>query len=357
MREGVGHRVKARTFVDVVTLFATGGRGGDGCCSFRREKYVPRGGPDGGDGGRGGHVILRADPNENSLVRIFFAPHQRAQNGGHGQGKKMKGRDGQDTILPVPCGTVVRDPETGLILAELLEPGEDVVVARGGRGGLGNVHWKSSTRRAPRTHTPGEPGESVRRVLELKLLADAALVGMPNAGKSSLLRRLSDARPRVAAYPFTTLTPIVGTLVFPDHTRMILADIPGLIAGSHAGAGLGHAFLRHIERCSLLLYVLDMAATEGRDPFDDYHTLQTELERHQPDLRARPFLVVANKMDRPQAEQRHRDFVTRTGLRPLPVSALTGAGIERLKRRLFALHRRQHSRNPTPRSPVPAKRL
>ncbi|MDI6775524.1 MAG: GTPase ObgE [Verrucomicrobiota bacterium] len=345
--------MKARKFVDVATLYAAGGAGGNGCCSFRRERGIPRGGPDGGDGGSGGSVILRADPNRNSLVHLFYAPHQRAENGGHGKGKQMCGRDGRDQVVTVPCGVVVRDAETGGVLEELVASGAEFVAARGGRSGLGNIHWKSSTNRAPREHTPGEPGEQAHLILELKLLADAGLVGFPNAGKSSLLSRLSNARPKIADYPFTTLNPIIGTMIADDCGRITVADIPGLIEGSHAGVGLGHEFLRHIERSSMLIYVLDMAGADGRNPARDFRVLEEELRRHRDDLPDRPCLLVANKVDLPEADANWAEFVEETGRKPIRVSALTGAGIAELKKQIVTLWMSLRPRMPRKR---PSKR-
>lgn len=305
--------------------------------SFRREKYVPHGGPDGGDGGRGGHVILEADRNESSLVRLYYRPELRAGRGGHGKGKKLYGRNGDDFVACVPCGTEVHDQETGLLLGDLVEHGQQLVVAHGGKGGRGNPHWKSATHQAPTEHTDGEPGEELTLRLELKLVAQAGLVGFPNAGKSSLLARLSDAHPKVAAYPFTTLNPVIGTVVFEDLSHVTVADIPGLIEGAHDGVGLGHAFLRHIERSSLLLFVIDMAATEQREPYTDYLTVQKELELHRADLLDRPSLCIANKMDRPEAKEHYEEFVQKTGITPIPVSAETGEGIDTLKTELYRL--------------------
>lgn len=333
--------MKSRKFVDSVVLHAQAGQGGNGCVSFRREKYLPRGGPNGGDGGRGGHVILRTDPDTTSLEHILFSPDRRAPNGGHGKGKQIHGRNGRDLIVKLPCGTEVYDADTGARLADLVDPGAEVTVARGGRGGLGNVHWKTSTHQAPREHTSGGAGETGAIGLQLKLVSDVGLVGFPNAGKSSLLTRLSDAHPRIAPYPFTTLNPIVGTLIFEDYSRATVADIPGLIRGAHDGVGLGHAFLRHIERASALVIVLDMAGTDGRDPAQDLADLRQELALHDASLSTRPTLIVANKMDVPRAAETLTEFRSATGVDPLCVSAATGNGIPELKdtiRRLCRPH-------------------
>jgi len=332
--------VKARTFVDSVTFRAASGSGGHGCVSFRREKFVPRGGPDGGDGGRGGHVILRGDRDTDSLIRFFYSPDGRAEHGGQGRGQKLHGRNGRDLLLLVPCGTVVQDQDTGELLGDVVDHGQELIVARGGRGGLGNCHWKTSSHQTPTEHTDGERGETHVLQLDLKIVADVGLAGFPNAGKSSLLRRLSDAHPKVAAYPFTTLNPIIGTMVFDDYARVRVADIPGLIRGAHAGAGLGDDFLRHIERAPCLVHVVDMAGADGRVPHEDYAALLEELELYQPGLAARPSLVVANKMDLPDAAGNLKLFRRKTRTKPIPVSALTADGIPALSSAILDLHRR-----------------
>lgn len=338
--------MKVRKFVDSVVVQVAGGKGGDGCVSFRREKYVPRGGPDGGDGGRGGHVIFRAAANVDSLIALYFAPHQRAEDGGHGRGKQCRGRDGRDRIVAVPCGTEVWDAATGELLGDLVRPGDELIAARGGRGGLGNTHWLTSTHRAPREHTEGEAGETRSLRLELKLIADVGLVGFPNAGKSSLVSKISHAHPRVAAYPFTTLNPIIGTVPDDDFGHFTVADIPGLVKGAHRGSGLGDRFLRHVERAPVLAYVIDMAGSEGRDPVEDYRILRQELRAYRAELLKRSALVVANKMDLPEAAEQLRRFQQRTRVQPVPVSALTGAGLEELKERLRALVRAQRATGP-----------
>lgn len=330
--------MKSRRFVDSVILHAQAGSGGNGCASFRREKFVPKGGPDGGDGARGGHVILRAHPDTTSLEYLFYSPHQRAKHGGHGKGKQLHGRNGEDLVIRVPRGTEVHDDITGIMIADLVEADDDVVVARGGQGGKGNIHWKSATHRAPTEHTDGEPGEEAQLSLQLKLISDFGLVGFPNAGKSSLLTCLSDAHPRVAPYPFTTLNPIVGTLIFEDYRHATIADIPGLIEGAHDGVGLGHAFLRHIERASALVFVIDMGAVDGREPTRDFVNLKEELRLHDESLASRPALVVANKMDLPEAEEKLAEFRKETGLDPLRVSADSGEGVEELKQAIHELY-------------------
>ncbi|HOW96700.1 MAG TPA: GTPase ObgE [Kiritimatiellia bacterium] len=326
--------MKAITFIDRARLYVYAGNGGNGCASFRREKYIPHGGPDGGDGGRGGSVILRADKNVDSLLDLYYEPHRRAEHAGPGRGKQCTGRDGRDLRVKVPPGTLVRHEADGALVGELLADGQELVVARGGRGGLGNMHFATSSHRAPRECTPGTPGEQFILRLELKSIADIGLVGYPNAGKSTLLRALTAARPKVAAYPFTTLHPVIGTLELGDAESLRIADIPGLIDGAHRGVGLGHDFLRHIERTKLLVFVVDMAGVDGRDPSDDWDSLQRELELYNAELARRPGLVVANKMDLPEAEERLKDFRKKTKTRPIPISALAGEGVARLREEL-----------------------
>jgi len=323
--------MKQRTFIDSVKVFVKAGNGGNGSFSFRREKYIPYGGPDGGDGGKGGSVILKGDRDTDSLIRLYFTPHQAAGQGGKGLGRQMHGRNGTELILKVPCGTQVFNMDTGVLMGEILEHGQELLVARGGKGGVGNVHFKTSTHQAPTEHTQGELGEELTLRLELKLIADIGLVGFPNAGKSSILTGISDAHPKIAAYPFTTFNPIIGTLVFEDFTRIKIADIPGLLKGAHDGIGLGHDFLRHIERAPCLAYVLDMAGMDGRNPADDYEVLKEELEFYRKDLIDRPSIVVANKMDLPEARANLKEFKKRTRTNPIQISALTGQGLPELR--------------------------
>ncbi len=331
--------MKSRSFVDRAVVYAKAGNGGNGCCSFRREKFIPMGGPDGGDGGRGGHVIFIGDKDEDSLLRLYFTPHQRARNGGYGKGKKMHGENGADCIIKVPLGTLVYDRETEVLLGDIVEDGQSLMVARGGTGGKGNVHWKSSTHQAPTEHTDGTPGEELTLQLELKIMADIGLVGFPNAGKSSLLRAMSHARPKIGAYPFTTLNPIMGTMPLPDYTSVRIADIPGLIEGAHKGVGLGHAFLRHIERSRYLVFVLDMAGTDGREPWEDLKNLRNELRLHNGELSDRPFLLAANKMDVGVSAENLAEFIKQTGEKPLEICAELGEGIEPLRHALFDMIR------------------
>jgi len=354
-------------FVDRIKIFAQAGKGGRGCASFRREKFVPKGGPDGGDGGRGGDVILRADRHVDNLANLFYEPIIKAKDGGHGMGKKMSGRAGADKVVKIPVGTVVWRGEqtmpvipseveasheitstvpwqdsstshgtTGAeVVADLTRDGQDFVLCRGGAGGKGNVHFKSSRNRAPRQYTEGEEGEQGHFLLELRTIADVGLVGYPNAGKSTLLRKISAARPKVAAYPFTTLHPIVGVIEFPGYRRGTVADIPGLIKGAHLGLGLGHEFLRHITRCHLLIFVVDIAGSEGRNPVEDLQNLRRELDLYDRTLSSRPWLVVANKMDLPGATENLKALQARfPKVQILPTAAATGKGIAALKHEL-----------------------
>lgn len=326
-------------FVDEARIYVEGGAGGNGCVAFRREKYVPKGGPSGGDGGRGGSVRLRADPGLSTLLDYRYRRHFRAPRGEHGSGDKRTGADGEDIVIPVPLGTSVRDADSGELLGDLVEAGQELVVARGGRGGRGNARFATPTRQAPRRADPGESGESRWLLLELKLLADAGLVGMPNAGKSTLLSRVSAARPRVADYPFTTLHPCLGVVAVPGGGSFVLADIPGLIEGAHEGKGLGDRFLRHIERTRVIVHVLDLGAPPERDLFQDYLTINRELASYRAELARRPQLVVANKIDLPGARDRLLSLQEKItdGGRVLGVSAVTGEGIETMVRELSRL--------------------
>ena len=320
------HSMGEKGFIDKVRIWVEGGHGGDGCISFRREKYVPRGGPDGGNGGDGGDVILEVDPNLNTLIDYVFKRHFKAGRGAHGKGKNQTGRKGEDIILKVPPGTLVY--EDGKLLGELLTPGDRLVVARGGKGGRGNAAFRSSTNQAPRVAEKGQPGEKKSLILELKLLADIGLVGYPNAGKSTLLRRLTDARPKVAAYPFTTLTPILGTLIGANR-HIVIADIPGIIDGAHMGKGLGIEFLRHIERTSLLLYVLDIT----QDPVNQFTALQDELRAYNPLLLQKPYIIAVNKIDLVPDYDTLKEQFPKAHF----ISALKGTGIDELRATIMQL--------------------
>ena len=317
-------------FVDEVEIEIRAGDGGRGCVSFRREKYVPRGGPDGGDGGNGGDVSFEADPGLHTLLDYRYQRHYRAGRGAHGQGSNQTGASASHLVLRVPVGTVVFDAGTGICLGDLVAAGEQLLVARGGRAGRGNARFVSSTHQVPRQAEPGRPGEHRRLRLELKLLADVGIVGFPNAGKSTLISRLSAARPKVADYPFTTLTPHLGLVRLEDGRDFVLADIPGLIPGAASGKGLGSRFLRHVERCRLLLNLIDLDPATGRDPVADYQALQGELQAYSPGLAARPQVVAANKRDLPGSEvglESLETFCRREGLPFCAVSALTGEGL------------------------------
>lgn len=324
-------------FVDYAKIYVKGGDGGNGIVAFRREKYVPMGGPAGGDGGRGGDVVFVADEGLSTLMDFKYRKHFKAERGAHGQGKNMHGASGEDMVVRVPVGTIIRDDDTGEVLADLVQPGQEVIVARGGRGGRGNARFISSVNRAPSIAENGEPGEERWIRLELKLLADVGLVGFPNAGKSTLISVISAAKPKIADYPFTTLVPNLGVVQTRSHESFVVADIPGLIEGAHQGTGLGHDFLRHIERTRVLLFVLDTAETEGRDCLQDYDVLRRELEAFNPDLAARPYLIAANKMDLPDAQANFKKLEEQFGDKVLPISAATGQGIETLIDRVWQL--------------------
>lgn len=325
-------------FLDQAKIFVKAGDGGDGSKSFRREKYVPRGGPDGGDGGRGGDVILRVDEGLNTLIDFRYKSRFEAGRGQHGSGGNKTGANGESVVIRVPPGTVVKDAESGVLLADLVHPGQEVVVARGGRGGRGNIHFAHASRQTPRFAERGEPGESRWLLLELKVLADVGLVGYPNAGKSTLISRISAARPKVAPYPFTTLTPHLGVVRLDEGASFVVADIPGLVEGAHEGVGLGHAFLRHIERTRVLLHVVDLSGLEGRDPRRDLEVIRRELEAYSPALAQRPQLVAANKMDLQEARdnlEAFRRYAEELGLPVIPISAATGQGIAELLKALW----------------------
>ena len=312
--------MKNKTFIDQVDVLVRSGKGGDGAATFRREALVAFGGPDGGDGGRGGDVVLRASTHVNSLLSLYYDPKLFAEPGVPGSGGRCYGRRGKDLVVDVPCGTLVTDCETGLVVADITTPGQKVVVAKGGAGGFGNVHFKSSVNQAPTEHTAGGEAEEKRLHLELKTIADAGLLGFPNAGKSSLLTRLSSATPKIASYPFTTLNPMVGTIEYDDFAQIRMADVPGIIEGASRGVGLGLAFLKHLERAHVLIYVIDMAGTDNRKPWEDYETLAKEIAEYNTELAARPALVLANKMDKAAGRRNLKRFVKETGITPIALS-------------------------------------
>src|SRR2546426_6614107 len=322
-------------FVDEIDVFVKGGDGGAGCVSFRREAYVPRGGPDGGDGGDGGSIFLEADPAITTLLDFHYQRHYTAERGQHGKGSTKHGASGEDTVLRVPLGTVVSDRDTGERLGDLTSGAQRVMVARGARGGRGNARFVSSTNRAPRRADLGRPGEERWIHLELKLLADVGVIGFPNAGKSTLVSRLSAAKPKIADYPFTTLQPTLGIVRVADDRSFVIADVPGLIAGAADGMGLGQRFLRHIERTRLLIHLIDLDPINGRDPVEDYRTVHAELRAYSEELTRRPQIVAANKAELPGSEERRRAlerFCAAEGLPFHAVSAITGLGLSALVR-------------------------
>src|SRR5580658_835166 len=321
-------------FIDEVRIRVKAGDGGNGCLAFRREKFVPRGGPSGGDGGRGGDVVFVASEHHNTLLHFRFNPEHEAERGRHGEGSKRTGREGASIDVPVPVGTIVYDEATGEALHDFTEPGERFVIAKGGRGGRGNQHFATPWHQAPTEHEPGHPGVEKRLRLELKLLADVGLVGFPNAGKSTLISRISAARPKIADYPFTTLEPNLGVVSVDDST-FVVADIPGLIEGAHLGHGLGVQFLRHIERTRLLVHLVDVSETSGRDPVEDFHVVMRELAGFSESLPKKPMFVVASKIDVAQSPERIESLRALAASEKLPffeISSVTGQGIDDLKR-------------------------
>jgi GTP-binding protein len=322
-----------RMFIDEVKISVQSGHGGAGCVSFRREKYIPRGGPDGGDGGKGGDVVVEVCGSISTLLDLRQRPHLKAGRGGHGMGKDRHGAGGKNLRIPVPPGTVIKDAETGEILADLTEPGERVVLLKGGRGGQGNARFATSTNKAPKFAQPGEPGEERTLKLELKLLADVGLFGFPSVGKSSFITRISAARPKIADYPFTTLTPHLGVVSYKNYRSFVVADIPGLIEGAHQGAGLGHRFLKHVERTRLLLHILDLSWMPERDPIREYEALNRELRLFDEELARKPQIVVVNKIDLPHVRDNLLSvapYFEKSGIRVHPVSSVTGEGVPAL---------------------------
>ena len=327
-------QVNKAMFVDEVQILAIAGAGGNGCMAFRREKYIPHGGPAGGDGGHGGSVYIQADDSYTTLQHLAGKHHWRAGRGGHGEGKNRHGRNGKDLTVLVPAGTIVYDGELGMVLRDLAANGEKVCVAEGGKGGRGNTRFKTPTQQAPRIAEPGEPGRTRLLRMELKLIADAGLVGLPNAGKSTLLSHLTKARPKIAAYPFTTLHPHLGMVEMSRYRRFVLADLPGLIEGAHSGAGLGDEFLRHIERTKIIVHMLDVCPANG-DPAEAYRAIRSELQQYSEALADKPEIVVANKMDLTDSREHLDRLRDELGRDVLAVSAVTGEGLERLTERIW----------------------
>lgn len=320
-----------RLFVDTVTVEVRGGKGGDGCVAFHREKFVPKGGPSGGDGGRGGSVYLVADRGLNTLLELAGKHHWHAENGRPGEGSNCHGKNGRDLHVKVPAGTLVYDDETGTLLKDLVTDGEVVRVARGGRGGYGNLHYVSSTNQTPRQFQPGRAGQQRMLRLELKLIADIGLVGLPNAGKSTLLARVTNARPKIAAYPFTTKEPQLGILELSEFRRLVIADIPGLIEGAHEGVGLGDAFLRHIERTRVIVHMIDLCPPEGSPtPVEAYHVIRNELEKYSPKLAARHEIIVGSKLDLTEAPQSLETLRAALGRPIIAISGVTGQNLRTL---------------------------
>jgi len=340
-------------FIDEAKVILKSGDGGHGCVSFRREKFIPKGGPDGGNGGKGGDIVLLCDRNEGDLQAYRWQPHRSARNGTPGMGRQCAGPDGADLIMPVPPGTQVIEEATGRLVAELTEHGERVILLAGGKGGLGNMNFKSSVNQAPRRTTPGYPGEKGEFRLVLKTIADIGLVGYPNAGKSTLTNLLTAARPKTAPYPFTTLHVNVGVIEYPDRfDRIVMADIPGLIEGAHDNRGLGHQFLRHIERCTLLVFIIDMAGSENRKPWDDFKVLERELRLYSQVLAAKPRVIVANKLDLPAAPKYLQEFKARVKERVIPISCFNGDGLEDLRAQLWNAVKGPVDQRPKPPVPV-----
>jgi GTP-binding protein len=318
-------------FIDEAVITVQSGKGGSGCVSFRRERHIPRGGPDGGDGGMGGDVIMVSSPSKRTLYDFRYQKLLKAQNGTGGLGKDKTGKAGEDLIVEIPAGTLVSDVQTGQLIKDFTTPGEKIVIANGGRGGLGNARFKTSTHRTPRFAQPGEPGETFEVKLDLKLIADVGLIGLPNAGKSTLISRISAAKPKIAHYPFTTLTPNLGVVQPPFGEPFVVADIPGLIEGAHAGAGLGIKFLRHVERTRILVHLIDVADLDPSDILGTFNTINNELQLYSAELAQKPQFIVINKMDLTGADEAAEQFRTSLGDRDVMlISAVTGQGVKQL---------------------------
>ena len=320
-------------FIDYAKIFVESGHGGKGCVSFRREKYVPRGGPDGGDGGKGGDIIIRVSTQINTLLDFKYKREYHARDGQNGMGQKMHGKDAEDLVIPVPTGTVIKDADSNEVIADLIKDGDYFIAAKGGRGGLGNSHFATSTKQVPRYAQPGEEGEDTWLILELKLLADVGLIGFPNAGKSTLISVISSAKPKIADYPFTTLVPNLGVVKLKDHRSCVVADIPGLIEGAHEGAGLGARFLRHIERTRIFLHLIDVSDMAEQDPVARYFTIRRELEMYSPELLLKPEAIVATKIDSATDKKRLEmleKYCENNDIDFMKISAVTGRGIKTL---------------------------
>lgn len=319
-------------FIDEAIITVQSGDGGKGCVSFRREKFIPRGGPDGGDGGKGGNIILNTTSSKRTLYQFRYQKHFKAENGAHGQGKQKTGKNGRNLTIELPPGTLVIDADTGHLIKDLVDIGETFVILKGGRGGQGNAKFKTSTHQAPRFAQPGEPGETRTLKLELKLLADVGIIGLPNAGKSTLISAISSARPKVANYPFTTLTPSLGVVQTDWAEPFVVADIPGLIKGAHQGTGIGIKFLRHIERTRILVHLIDVSAIDPDDPLQGYHTINQELVMYDEKLVQKPQIIVLNKLDLPGAQKAAEIFQSMVKDKKVAlISAITGQGLEQLK--------------------------
>ncbi|MBI5182632.1 MAG: GTPase ObgE [Nitrospirae bacterium] len=343
-------------FVDQVKIYVRAGDGGRGCISFRREKYVPRGGPDGGDGGKGGDIVLMASTNLNTLLDQRYQQQYTLKRGGDGRGKNQYGENSPDLIINVPVGTLVKGYNTGEVIADLIEEGQKVIAAKGGRGGKGNAFFKTATRQAPRFAQPGEKGEEKELLLELKLLADVGIVGLPNAGKSTFISVVSAARPKIAGYPFTTLVPHLGVVKVGQYRSFVIADIPGLIEGAHKGKGLGFQFLRHIERTSVLLHLVDISEAAAEDPVKDFEAVNSELRLYNPELIKKPMIVGANKIDAKGAGERLKmlkDYCKEKGLPFFPISAATGEGVPKLLSYLSKVVVKLKGKKTPPPSPLP----
>lgn len=330
-------------FIDQAHIWIKAGDGGHGCVSFRREKFIPKGGPDGGDGGRGGHVYFQAIDNLDTLLDFAGKHHWPAKNGQPGSGNNKTGADGEDLVIKVPPGTLIYDTDLDLLLKDLNEIGQKVCVCRGGKGGRGNKAFATSTNQTPRHAESGKKGQERNIKLELKLIADVGLVGMPNAGKSTLLSRCSAAKPKIADYPFTTIEPVLGIVELSDYRRFVMADIPGLIEGAHEGSGLGHEFLKHIERTTLLVHILDIMPTDGSNPLDNYKTIRSELEKHSKALAAKTEIIVANKIDLDPNADIVSDLTKEFKQTIHPISAVTGSGIKELSEMLWQKVKRTKS--------------